>query len=437
MEEYADVELERKILSLLLRKFSRQYKKQVFRECFTRELNELLFDFILNNNFEPSEDFERWWRLWKVFTKKRDLKENVCEKFLRFVWREELVDEEEFKFYLETLKGFSYAREMRDILNRVVRLYKDMEVLKANEELDKGVRKLNQKYREKSVERYDYLEDFSKRLEDYSADSKTLIRIPTGLPKLDRLLNGGIVKPSLSFVFGETNIGKSFLLQEIGLGAFISHYHVLYVTVELAASTILTRLDSRLSRIDYNKLDIGQLDRIDLVKLKKRIKSIEKDYEKGGTFSVSFIPEGCTSGALESELEIWSDRLGKGLDVLIVDHADLMESSRRGWSEQESHGNVFRDLKHLSHTHNLSVWTAAHVSKAAYGKTDLDLGDIGYSAKKIQISNLAIALTRNETEDGDKYIRLKVVKNSFGRIPDEGIILYPDFSVSNISWRSD
>lgn len=76
------------------------------------------------------------------------------------------------------------------------------------------------------------------RLVDVEADDA--MRMPTGIPELDRVLGGGLVPASLVLVSGDPGIGKSTLLL-MALGELSAHHRVLLVTGEESVAQVKLR----------------------------------------------------------------------------------------------------------------------------------------------------------------------------------------------------
>jgi DNA repair protein RadA/Sms len=96
-----------------------------------------------------------------------------------------------------------------------------------------------------------------------SVDSSEGIRIGSGLPELDRVLGGGIMKRSTVLVGGEPGIGKSTLLLEMA-AKVSSKGRVLYVSGEESAGQIKMRAD-RLG-LDTQRIEVfcsGRLEQIE------------------------------------------------------------------------------------------------------------------------------------------------------------------------------
>lgn len=70
--------------------------------------------------------------------------------------------------------------------------------------------------------------------------SELEIRIPTGVPEIDRVLGGGIVQGSVVLVAGDPGIGKSTLMTELAL--YLKNRSILYIAGEESPSQIKMRV---------------------------------------------------------------------------------------------------------------------------------------------------------------------------------------------------
>ncbi|MDR0562416.1 MAG: DNA repair protein RadA [Spirochaetaceae bacterium] len=98
-----------------------------------------------------------------------------------------------------------------------------------------------------------------------SVDPQTGIRISSGIPELDRVLGGGIMKRSAILVGGEPGIGKSTLLLQAA-GASETKGRILYISGEESAGQVRMRAD-RLG-LKGDRIEIcctGRLEDIELI----------------------------------------------------------------------------------------------------------------------------------------------------------------------------
>jgi len=74
-------------------------------------------------------------------------------------------------------------------------------------------------------------------------DTAPADRLATGLPELDRLLGGGLVRGSLVLIGGDPGIGKSTLMLQVALGLQDSGQKIVYVSGEESAAQVRLRGD--------------------------------------------------------------------------------------------------------------------------------------------------------------------------------------------------
>ena len=421
---YADTNLEKKVLSHYMR-FDSHIAVRI--EYFTQKEARQLFLFAQKYR-RLANDLDEWWDIWRPSVQRQ--KENVerAHKFLQLLWLEEQESEERIDYYLEQLKGFAEGRKLRSIYVASIELFDKGQVTEARELLRQELDSVQKEFGTEVISRADFMDDFVGRYRTYRKRQVGLDieKIPTGITKLDRRI-GGVPRASLSLIQGESGVGKTFILMELAYQAMLHKLKALFVTVELRKEVIETRWDGRMLGVDYERVGSGDLDKEEEIWWRKRIRDLGKVKRKGGRLATAFIPEGCTTMALESELDFWKEKWGTGVDVLIVDYADLMDSGRKSYSEQEKQGMIFRDLKRLCQIHDLVLWTATQLPGRSYGRRKVTLEDIGYSKRKANWSNLVIGIGGDVDDREEGILPLYIAKNNFGKSGFE-IILYPDFA---------
>ncbi len=432
--KYANTDLERRVLSYFVR-----YDSTIAVELdyFTIPEARQLFLFVRSHRHLAGDNYKDWWRLWEIDLRRKTGDLEVYKKFLQSLWVENVKGEEDkVPYYLEQLKGYAEARVLLEVYTSSIRQYNEGNVVRARQILEDGVVNLRQSFTPTTVSRADFVEAFMERYQRYNRRKKgeELAKIPTGIDKVDHSIDG-TARASLNFIQGRSGIGKTFILMEIGYQGSMNGYKVLFVTVELQRREVEVRWDGRITGLPYLQIDKGALRKDEEALWKKRMRDLYKIYKGGGRLAVCFIPEGCNILSLESEIAFWEDRWNDRIDILVVDYADLMDSTRKTYSQEEALGAIFRDLKRLSQTKDMVVWTASQLSGRGYGKKVVTIGDTGYSMKKNHWANLIIGIGDDLTDEEEGIIRLYISKNTFGPSGFE-VILVPDFTRGIIDLES-
>jgi hypothetical protein len=431
MNNYTNLDLERRLLSHHIR-FDNTIGLK--KEFLTIDEGIELFIFSSKRN-AFSDDYDSWISLWRDDLQLKHKSIEKSEKFLQLLWTEDEIDKEDVNIYVENLQSFAEARMLHQVYVKSIELFTNGSPGEARKVLKDGLASLEGQFDNEIISRGDYVDGFAERFEQYEQKkiSEEVGRVPTGIAPLDEQI-GGVATASLNFIQGESNVGKTFILQEIAYQDMMHGYKVLFITVEMQRVEIEQRWDGRITNIPYNKFGLGTLTPDEENLWEKRIGDLKISYNQGGRLATVFIPEGCTSMAIKTEIDYWDKVWGGKPDVVVIDYADLMNSNRKTYSEQESQGAIFRDLKRLSQTESVVVWTASQISGASYGKIELGLGDIGYSKRKGNYANLVLGVSVDP--DNQRIINIYCAKNTYGK-KFFTITLYTDFERARIDVYKD
>ena len=237
--------------------------------------------------------------------------------------------------------------------------------------------------------------------------------IPTGIPELDKkeLLNGGSGKGELLCVVGGSGSGKSHFLTMIGANALRHGKNVLHYTFELSETAVGIRYDSNLCDMDSNEV----MDRKDEVK---------KFYDDNKHLGRLFIKEYPTNTASIFTIRSHVERLDlKGFkpDIIIIDYADIMRSTRQFDSLRHELKLVYEELRGFAMEYGIPVWTASQSNKEGANAEIIDMTNMSEAYGKAMICDFIISVSRRSHEKASGWGRLYVAKNRAGR---DGLV-YP------------
>lgn len=236
--------------------------------------------------------------------------------------------------------------------------------------------------------------------------------IPTRLPELDKkeILNGGSGKGELLCVVGSSGSGKSHFLVMLGANALREGKNVLHYTFELSEVAVGTRYDSNLCDIDSNEV-------------MERKEDVIKSYENMRLGKL-FIKEYPTNTATIHTLRSHMERLSlKGFipDIIIIDYADIMRSSRQYDSLRHELKLVYEELRGLAMEIQVPIWTASQSNKEGANAEIIDMTNMSEAYGKAMICDVIVSVSRRPHEKSTGWGRLYVAKNRAGR---DGLV-YP------------
>lgn len=246
---------------------------------------------------------------------------------------------------------------------------------------------------------YDYFHDPHKRVRDELGESRIATRISW---ELDQALNGGLAAGELAIFIAPTGVGKTLALVNIGVGAMLQGKKVVHATLEISPRKAARRYDVRLTGLSFKEIGESpntvkkRLERLRLIGAGLQI----KDY----TGSL------CSVSDLRAYLErLYSKKFNP--DLLIVDHADLMYSSKQFMEKRHELSAIVAGLRRLGSEFGVPVWTASQATRKAGEAGKTRLWDIAEDIGKANWADLAITISQTEGEKEEGVAWLCVAKS--------------------------
>ena len=250
--------------------------------------------------------------------------------------------------------------------------------------------------------------------QDYEARFTRLQRqaIPTGMQELDRkdIMNGGLGKGELGVVVAATGVGKSHFLTAMGANALRNGYNVLHYTFELSETAVGVRYDSNLCDIDSSQV----IDR------KEEIIEKYKDMRLGRLIIKEYPTNTCSIYTMRSHIEKLSLKAFTP-DLVIIDYADIMRSSRQFDSLRHELKLVYEELRGLAAERGFPIWTASQSNKEGSQQDVIDLSNMSEAYGKAMVADVVMSISRRSHEKSSGLGRIYVAKNRAGR---DGLV-YP------------
>jgi KaiC/GvpD/RAD55 family RecA-like ATPase len=248
---------------------------------------------------------------------------------------------------------------------------------------------------------HDFFEDIEARfIEDHRKP------VPTGLKKLDSkdILDGGLGRGELGVVVAPTGVGKSHFLVAIGASAINVGKNVLHYTFELSETAVGRRYDSNLTKIDINELMTSKQEVLDCYENEEHGRLIIKEYPTGYASVLT----------IRNHIEKLSLK-GFKPNLLVIDYADIMRSSKSYDSLRHELKLVYEELRNLAMEMDIPIWTASQANRDASNSDIVGLENMSEAYGKAMVSDVVISLSRKAEEKAAGHGRLFVAKNRAGR----------------------
>ncbi len=293
--------------------------------------------------------------------------------------------------HVEILKAASARRQLFDILDD------GKEALRGNEDTSVVLEKTRQALRDMGgtsnswVSIGDVMAATYNKLERQSKGEEPIM--PSGIPQLDRITTG-FHRGELTIIGARPSVGKSAFGMACALNAAKAGYKVGIVSREMTDDQYGIRLFQNGTDISSYKLRTGQeLELEDWIKLAEAM-----GYYQG--LPVSFLFDTKDIEDLRAKVQQLVD--GKGLDLLLVDYAQLMQAKQRFDADYLRIGYISKALKDLTTDYHICVVALAQVGRSAAGDMP-SLEELRGSGDLEQDADNCIFLHRPTSAD-EKYV---------------------------------
>lgn len=258
-------------------------------------------------------------------------------------------------------------------------------------------------------------DEFFKSVEHYLRDKDNNVLVPTGLPNVDLMLNGGVTLPSVNIASANSGQGKSVWLQNMAVNAAKRGENVVYYTMELTPKEISKRFAAMISGYDINLLYRFSDDAITTVRAKR-----EKD-SYGSIRIKSFPMTGTTMADIISHYNDLVASEGKKYSMVLIDYFDLMESSSpvKVGDIAARDKNIISEMHDFAYENLLVIWTAAQVLKSFRDEAKASQSGVAGGGAKVDGSDNTIQFKSSDADKVNNIFWLFFVKartsNSTGR----------------------
>jgi len=240
--------------------------------------------------------------------------------------------------------------------------------------------------------------------------------LPTGVPELDRVIEGGMEQPALGVVLGGPGAGKSLYLVNQTASALVLSYNVAYVTLELSASRVYRRIVCNL--LDCTKEELaGNTGRA-----ADRLHMLEEDGI--GVLHVLYqSPRATTPGSIRTWLRTLEHEEGFLPNVLIVDYADKLvhriDAKAKELGAYKEMEYVYEGLRDIAVERNCWVWTASQTTRGGLHNKRVDIEHAADSMNKSRVGDLIVAIARTHEDEAEGMLRFRVLKSREGAAHNE------------------
>ena len=344
-----------------------------------------------------------------------DAKDTSCMDTFNRV-KEIKIDPTEFKWILGKLRVRYNNKLQGDLKNTLSDFWSQQspgperveEVNKTLKEVVTKIDAINRRsvYKEGTLK--DSAQDRIKRYEYIKAHPEAARGILTGLSTLDAITNG-LHPGELIIIAGDTGTGKSILLHNIAINAYLgkndpfdsskklddSGSNILFFSLEMPKETIERRIDACVSGVYSNHIRDGKLTEEDEFKYLRGLRFQER-YNK--QFHIVDMPRNVTSREIELKyLEVFES--GFEPDLLVVDYLGIMSPNETTGSDWQDLGKISAELHEIGRVYEITVLTASQVNKTKDGQESYDTNRLSRSGMVPTNANIIMQIACRPDED--------------------------------------
>ena len=244
---------------------------------------------------------------------------------------------------------------------------------------------------------YDYLKDFEERWIRKPREPMT-----TGWKRIDEICDGGLGKGELGVVIAPTGVGKSMALVHLGTQAIKKGKSVVHYTLELGSTTIASRYDSCLTKVELK--DLHMFKEHVYGKIKKLDASlIIKEYPT----------KSASPGTVKNHLEKLKQR-GYDIDLVIVDYGDLLRPSVVRKEKRHELETIYEELRAIAQIYECPVWTASQTNRSGLNAEVVTMESISEAFNKCFIADFIFTISRTINDKKTNNGRMFIAKNRNG-----------------------
>jgi replicative DNA helicase len=241
----------------------------------------------------------------------------------------------------------------------------------------------------------DLLNESFERIEKLASDNSEVTGLATGFNDLDRL-TAGLQPENLIILAARPAMGKSSLALNLAQYVTVSLKRpAILFSLEMSKIEIVNRMLSAEAGIDSNKIKTGRLEDSDWRRLGDALGRLaDAPFYIDDTASVSMLEISAKCRRLKQR---------EGLDLVIVDYLQLMQSHRQIDSRQQEVSEISRGLKMLAKDLKVPVIALSQLSRQPESRVDKrpQLSDLRESGSIEQDADIVGFIYRDEVYDDD------------------------------------
>lgn len=294
-------------------------------------------------------------------------------------------------YYAKIVKEKSTLRKLIDSSNEIIISAKSGKSI--DEILEKAEEKIFSISQEKGTANLSHIKDVLVEtyniIEQNYKSKGSITGVTTGFIDLNQKTNG-LQKTDLILVAARPATGKTAFALNIAQNASKDGKKVAVFSLEMSKTQLVQRILSAESKVELHKLKTGELEEEDWQKLVNAMSVMTK-------YPI-YINDTAGINLIEIRSQCRKLKMQHGLDMVIIDYLQLMESESRTESRQQEISKISRGLKILAKEMECPIIALSQLSRAPEQRTNHRpmLSDLRESGAIEQDADIVMFLYRDE-----------------------------------------
>lgn len=236
--------------------------------------------------------------------------------------------------------------------------------------------------------------------------------IPTGIGKIDEILEGGLGRGELGVIIGPTSFGKTSLTTAMASHAAIKGRKVLQIVFEDRIKQIQRKHIGRITGIEAK--DLSKPGIVD--KVKKTLEQFPDKEKLQENLRIVKFPSGEKTAR---QIEKFIKKLinsGFKPELTIIDYFECLEheNDKSTSNEFEKEGKTMRRLEAMAGELDMAIWVPSQGTKDSINLELVTMDKIGGSVKKAQIAHVIMSIARTVEDISNNKATIAILKNRAG-----------------------
>lgn len=240
------------------------------------------------------------------------------------------------------------------------------------------------------------------------------VPIPTGIGKIDEVLEGGLGKGELGVIIGSSGFGKTSMTTAMASHAALNGFKVLQIVFEDRIKQIQRKHLGRVTNVEAK--DLSKDENIDYVK--NTVEAFRKgndDILQQNLRIVRFPSGEKTAKFIENFIKKITNS-GFKPDLVIVDYFECLkhDSGGKDSNEFEKEGKTMRKFEAMAGELDVAMWIPSQGTKDSINLELVTMDKVGGSVKKVQIAHVVMSIARTLEDASNGKATIAILKNRAG-----------------------